>query len=224
MAERERPSRGVRITLPAGPATALTELLTERRSTKHLAASSLALDQVAGLLRHAAGVDGAGRATYASARARHLVAVTLVAGEVVGLRPGAYRYAGEEHALRTGTLGDHRPALAAATIDADWLGQAPAILVLSADLDAADEFFVELGPGRGERFAWLEAGLITQNAYLWAAAEGVGTAFIGGLDQAGLPAAARAVVPATHTVLGLLPVGWPASQPVRGPRAGALSR
>ncbi len=196
--------------LPPGEGTALSQLLTDRRSTKELSNEALTLEVVAGLLRHAAGVDGAGRPTYASARAQYLVSVTLVAGEVVGLRPGAYRYLGSRHALRTHTLGDLRPGLAAATVDAQWLAGAPAVLVLSADLTGANHYFAELGAVQGERFAWLEAGLITQNAYLWAAATGWGTAFIGGLNQAALPGVAEQVVPGGEHVLGLLPVGRPA--------------
>lgn len=205
--------RGV-VTLPPGEGTALSPLLSGRRSVKELDGEPMALEDVAGLVRHAAGVDGAGRPTYASARAQYLVSVTLVAGEVTGLRPGAYRYLGDRHALRTMRVGDVRPALAAATVDAPWLAGAPAVLVLSAQLDAADDYFAELGPGQGERFAWLEAGLITQNAYLWAAATGWGTVFIGGLDQAGLDQAGlpgvAPLVPGGEQVLGLLPVGRPA--------------
>ena len=196
--------------LPPGDGTSLSPLLTERRSVKALTDEPLVLAEVASMLRHAAGVDGAGRPTYASARAQYLVSVTLVAGDVVGLRPGAYRYLGERHALRTRALGDLRAQVAAATVDARWLADVPALLVLSADLAAANDHFAELGLGQGDRFAWLEAGLITQNAYLWAAATGRGTGFIGGLDQAGRAGAAP-VVPDGEQVLGLLPVGWPAS-------------
>lgn len=201
---------GALVALPPGEGTALSPLLTDRRSVKDVTDEPLALAEVASLLRHAAGVDGAGRPTYASARAQYLVSVTLVAGEVVGLRPGAYRYLGDRHSLRTHRLGELRSELAAATVDAHWLVAVPAALVLSADLNAANDYFAELSPGKGERFAWLEAGLITQNAYLWAATTGLGTAFIGGLDQAGLARVAP-VVPEGEQVLGLLPVGWPAS-------------
>ena len=197
------------IVLPSAGGTALSPLLTARRSAKELTDEPLALAEVASLLRHAAGVDGAGRPTYASARAQYLVSVTLVAGEVIGLRPGAYPYLGARHALSTGTLGDLRPALADATVDAHWVAGAPAVLVLSADLEAANDYFAELGPGQGDRFAWLEAGLITQNVYLWAAATGWGTVFVGGLDEVALSGVAP-VVPEGEQVLGMLPVGWPA--------------
>lgn len=202
---------GALVALPPVEGTALSPLLTDRRSVKEFTDEPLALPEVASLLRHGAGVDGAGRPTYASARSQYLVSVSLVAGDVIGLRPGAYRYLGGRHALRTHALGDLRPGLAAATVDAHWLADVPALLVLSADMDAANDCFAELGPRQGEQFAWLEAGLITQNAYLWAAATGLGTVFIGGLDQAALPGLSAGIVPTGEQVLGLLPVGWPAS-------------
>lgn len=201
--------RGV-VTLPPGEGTVLSPLLNGRRSVKEFEEAPMALEDVASLLRHAAGVDGAGRSTYASARAQYLITVTLVAGAVIGLGPGAYRYHSGRHALRTHAVDDLRPALAAATVDAHWVANAPAVVVLSADVGAADDYFAELGPGQGERFAWLEAGLITQNAYFWASATGWGTVFIGGLDPAGLAGVAP-VVPAGERVLGLLPVGPPAT-------------
>ena len=206
----EREPAPATVALPPGAPTALTPLLTGRRSIKELTGDVLDLEEVAGLLRHAAGVDGAGHPTYASARSAHLVSVTLVAGAVAGLHPGSYQYQASRHLLRTEALGDQRPALAAATVDAHWVSGAPAVLVLTADIRAADARFAELGPGQGDRFAWLEAGLITQNAYLWAAAVGRGVALIGGLDRAAFAREAGSVLPAGHTVLGLLPVGDPA--------------
>lgn len=200
---------GAVVTLPPGAQTVLSPVLADRRSVKELSDEPMALEEVAGLVWHAAGVAVAGRPVYASARAQYPVTLTVVAGDVTGLRPGAYRYLRDRHTLRTHSLGDHRAALAAATVDAHWLADVPAVLALSAGVGAANDFFAELGAGQGERFAWLEAGLITQNVYLWAAATGWGTAFIGGLDQGMLPGAAPAV-PDGEQVLGLLPVGWPA--------------
>src|SRR5699024_3138328 len=198
----EREPAAPTVALPPGAATGLTPLLTGRRSVKELTCDVLDLELVAGLLRHAAGVDGAGHPTYASARSAHLVSVTLVAGEVAGLRPGAYRYRAGRHLLRTEALGDPRPALAAATVDAPWVTAAPAVLVVAADIRGADARFAELGPGQGDRCAWLEVGLIIQSAYLWAAAVGLGVACVGGLDRAALAHEAGSVLPAGHTVLG----------------------
>lgn len=135
--------------------------------------------------------------------------VTVVAGQVRGLPAAAYRYRGARHELTPVAPGDHREALAAATVDAHWLARCPVLVLLSADTTAADDHFRELGPAQGERFAWFEAGLIAQNLYLWAAAAGLGTVFIGGLDAPAVARAAHPLLPAGESVLGLLPLGRP---------------
>ena len=116
---------------------------------------------------------------------------------------------GARHELTPVAPGDHREALAAATVDAHWLARCPVLVLLSADTTAADDHFRELGPAQGERFAWFEAGLIAQNLYLWAAAAGLGTVFIGGLDAPAVAQAAHPLLPAGESVLGLLPLGRP---------------
>lgn len=83
------------------------------------------------------------------------------------------------------------------------------VLLLSVDVAAANDAFAGQGPGRGERFCWIEAGLIAQNVHLWAAENALGTVVLGGLDDAGMCAATRDLLPPSHTVLGLLPIGRP---------------
>ncbi|WP_324652456.1 hypothetical protein [Georgenia sp. H159] len=47
------------------------------------------------------------------------------------------------------------------------------VVMLCADLAAANEGFEELGTRHGERFACVEACLVAQNLYLWAAGAGL---------------------------------------------------
>lgn len=199
------------VELPDASSTPLTGLLAVRRSVKEFSDAPLGLTELAGALRHAAGQTGPGPGSrsYAAARARYLVGVTVVVGQVSGLPAAAYRYCGPRHELTPAAPGDHREALAAATVDAHWLARCPVLVLLSADPAAAADHFGELGPGQGERFAWLEAGLIAQNLYLWAAAAGLGTVFIGGLDAPAVARAAHPLLPAGESVLGLLPLGRP---------------
>jgi hypothetical protein len=77
--------------------------------------------------------------------------------------------------------------------------------VLSADLAHAEASFADQGRGRGEHFTWLEAGLMSQNLYLWAAARNLATALIAGLDGSRIGSGAGSLD--GHSVLGLLPVG-----------------
>lgn len=196
------------VELPDGSSTALTGLLAARRSVKEISDEPLGLVELAGALWHAAGRAGTGRQSHASARAQYLVAVTVVVGEVDDLPVAAYRYGGG-HELTHVAPGDHREALAVATVDAHWLARCPALVLLSADTAAANDSFRELGSAQGERFAWLEAGLIAQNLYLWAAAAGLGTVFVGGLLEPAITRAAAPLLPAGQTVLGVMPLGRP---------------
>ncbi|MGC0251483.1 nitroreductase family protein [Pseudactinotalea sp. Z1748] len=193
------------VPLPCGPETPLTPLLARRRSVKSFPEAALGIADVGGALRHAASrVTGA---AHASARGQYLVAVTAIIGRVRGLAPGAYEYDGAVHRLTMRTAGDHRERLAGATVDAPWLAPCPMLVLLSTHTEHAEGYFAELGGGQGERFAWLEAGLIAQNLYLWASATGHGTVFIGGLDAPAMADAAAPLLPTGHTVLGIMPLG-----------------
>ncbi len=196
------------LALPHSAPPCLAEIRADRRSVKEYDAEPVDLDTVGSVLWTAASMR-AGRA-HASARGRYLVTTTVISGDVEGLPPGAYRYSAREHHLTLVRSGDHRAGLAEATIDAPWLTTCPLILMLSSDIERADKHFEELPPGQGERFAWLEAGLITQNVYLWTAATGLGTVFVGGLDGTAAARMASALCNEGETLLGLMPIGRPA--------------
>lgn len=205
-----------RCRIPLNPVwdhSAIAELLRYRRSTKSYRHDHINLHTLSGLLSTALGSVSGHQRTYGSAHARYDIVVTVVAAAVEGLPTGTYRYLSVEHALVHGEEGDHRTGLADGTLDAAWLSECPVILILSADLDAANRAFESQGAGQGERFCWLEAGLVTQNIYLWAAENGLGTVFLGGLDHFKIEAATQRLIPPSHTVLGMLPIGRPAEAP-----------
>jgi SagB-type dehydrogenase family enzyme len=106
------------------------------------------------------------------------VRVNLVAHAVAGLAPGAYRYEPERHALvpRRVPLA-LRAAARAAALDQDVTSGAAVVFVLSIDraVFAADP----LGPARGYRHAFLEAGLVGERVYLEAGARGLGACGVG---------------------------------------------
>lgn len=189
---------------------AVAELLRRRRSTKSYLPDHISFQALSRLLRATIGVVPAGQRPYGSAQARYDVAVTVVAAAVEGLAPAVYLYLPAEHVLVHREKGDHRSRLARGTLDAGWLTQCPVVLLLSADLSAANRAFGDQGAGRGESFCWFEAGLVGQNIYLWAAENSLGTVFLGGLDSVEVQAATRRWIPQSHTVLGMLPVGRPA--------------
>ena len=195
---------------PSQDGGAVSDLLRHRRSTKSYLPDPVGLDTLSSILRTTVGSTPATRRPYGSAHARYDIVVTVVAAAVEGLAPAAYRYLPAEHTLVLLDEGDHRARLASGTLDAAWAVECPVVLLLSADLAAANDAFEVQEKGRGERFCWFEAGLITQNIHLWAAENSLGTVFLGGLDSTETHAATRRFLPSTHTVLGMVPLGRPA--------------
>lgn len=177
-----------------------------RQSTKDVSAQPLMLSQFADLLWFGAGEKN-GRRPYASAHALYPVTLSVAVGAVEGLSTAMYRYYPARHSLEAVAAGDHRGLLAGMTIDADWIATCPVVLVFTADLTHVEDHFADQGPGRGTGFAWLETGLLSQNFYLWGAAHGLGTCFIGGLRAPGDSRLSERLVPAGHRVLGVQPVG-----------------
>lgn len=203
--------RGPNSPAPLQSESTLASLLRQRASTKSYRPEPLDQSVLQGLLDTAIGQGSSAHRPYGSAHARYDVELTVIAADVAGLEPGAYGYPSHESAWTLIEAGDHRPDLARATLDAPWLTDCPVVLLLAADVDAANDAFAEQGPGRGERFCWIEAGLIAQNVHLWAAERGLGTVFLGGLDHVAMEAATGTLLPSSHTVLGMLPIGRPAA-------------
>lgn len=193
--------------------SALEVILARRRTTRSFSSDRLEQDALRAILRAAHGHSGDGHRTAPSAHALHLVGVTVVAGAVDGLSPGVHVHDPERGRLDPVLSGDHRDTVAdAALVDAAWLRTAPSLLLLTADLAAANAHFAEQPPRgrRGERYVWLEAGHISQNVYLRATELGLGVALVAGLDDDALVAHEPRVLPAGHHPLGLIAVGHPA--------------
>ncbi|WOC14089.1 SagB/ThcOx family dehydrogenase [Gordonia sp. MP11Mi] len=190
----------------------LGALLDRRRSTKAYRPTPIDSAAVHGLIATVEGAGRDGRRGYGSAHARYGVHVTVITRAVAGLTAAAYRYDRALDELVTVVDGDFLAAVAGATLDADWLAHCPAALVLSADIAAADDAFVDQGHHRGTRFCWIETGLIAQNVYLWAAENDFGTVLLGGLDDAAMAAAAVRLIPPEQTITAVMPIGVPTSR------------
>jgi nitroreductase len=88
-----------------------------------------------------------------------------------------------------------------------FVASAPVVLIYSSDVDA-----MPTDAPREQKMtaAMVDAAIVAQNAYLFCAAEGLGTCLVGGIDAD----ANRAAVPlgSTIAVTFVQPVGWPARQ------------
>lgn len=191
----------------------LADVLSRRRSVRAFAEEPLPVADLTALAWAAQGATGGGRRTTPSAGERYPLGVTAAVLHVEGTANGLWRWDPEPGRLVRVAAGGFGAALAAATLDArDWLADAAAVLVISADLEAACSAFATQPPAweRGARYVWLEAGAAAQNVALQAAANGIGAVLVAGFDDDLLHVVHPALLPDGHDPLALVAVGRPA--------------
>jgi len=155
----------------------LVQALKARKSSREFAPASLPLQTLSDLLWAACGVNREdGRRTAPSAKNWQEIDVYVV------LRDGAYLFDAKNHALRGVARGDFREA----TGTQAFVKEAPLNLVFVADLSRMGG---ASGPDR-DAYAAADAGFISQNVYLYAAASGLSTVVRGSVDR---PALAKAL-------------------------------
>lgn len=195
------------ISLPA-PATSgqvsVEAALSRRRSIREFTTGPLRLEEVGQLLWAAQGVTSPeGLRTAPSAGATYPLETYLLAGNVLGLDPGLYRYDPMKHVLVPHVSGDRRSALAAACLSQSWVREAPASIVLGAVFDRTTTRYGK----RGVQYVHMEVGHAAQNVYLQATASGLGTVIVGAFDD---DAVGRCLqLPPGVVPLAVLPLGRP---------------
>lgn len=150
-------------------------LLATRRSVRRYANRPLALEDLAALLA---------RMALPGPQLSAALHVNLLALQVQGLAAGAWRYRATDQTLHRSPPLQAEPSLAtlrrsarAAGLDQDVIGDAAAVVVLSAD--RATLAVEPLGTARGYRHAFIEAGLMGERLYIEAAARGLGVCAVG---------------------------------------------
>lgn len=154
----------------------LEEAFSKRRSVRSYQDGPLNLEQVSQLLWAAQGITGSGGfRTAPSAGALYPLEIYVVAGDVVGLASGIYRYEPRGHRLTKTVDGDLRRALCQAALGQMPVRKAPMTVVITAVFQRTTDKYGE----RGIRYVYLEAGHAAQNLCLQAVSLGLGTVVIG---------------------------------------------
>jgi len=181
----------------------LEAALWARRSIRDLKPDALPLAAAAQLLWAAQGKNRPdGHRTAPSAGATYPLEVYLVTGSVDGLPPGVYRYRSATHDLVLAQSGDKRAELTAAPgRPPGWAANAPLLVVFAAVPDRVSRRF----GARAERFLAMDVGHAAQNVYLQAAALGLGTTFMGLVNDSAMTRVLRA----DERPMGVMPVGTP---------------
>jgi SagB-type dehydrogenase family enzyme len=177
-----RPAPAEELPLPAarreGPVS-LEAALAARRSVREFAPGPLELKDVAQLLWAAQGVTSPdGKRTAPSAMHRYPLELVVVARDVQGLAPGAYRYLPGKHALQPlAPTAAGEPQLARVSPQPQ-VAAAPAVFVVAV-------VYARMGRSPRERaYADMEVGLAGENLLLQATALGLGSVVTGGIDAA----------------------------------------
>jgi SagB-type dehydrogenase family enzyme len=141
--------------------------------------------------------------TAPSAGALYPLELYLVAGDVLNVPAGIYRYLPDRHRLKVIRRGDFRAELAAVALHQDWLKDSAAILVFAA----VEERTTSKYGARGLNYIDMEVGHAAQNALLQAVALGLGGTPIGAFNGEWLAQVLE--FPEEQKALYLLPIGKP---------------
>jgi len=174
---------------PSGwQALSLEQTIGARRSVRDYTGEPLTLDDLSRLLHAAQGLTEPHRGFRAAPSAGALYPIELypVVRDVVGLEPGIYHYAVQEHALAHGCThpqwvqaGDWHTGVMQAGLGQSVLGRAAVCFVLSAIFQRTRWKYRE----RAYRYVLLEAGHVGQNLCLAATGLGLGACTVGAFDD-----------------------------------------
>jgi SagB-type dehydrogenase family enzyme len=183
------------------------EALSERRTVRRFSEKPIELQELSQLLwagggKGFDGMTGATR-TYPSAGGIYPLGLYVVAGHVRELDPGVYEYLQREHALRPVRSGDVRSSLARAALGQMFIGQAPSVIVITADHQRTERKYGKRGI---DRYVPLDAGHAAQSLHLQAAALQLATATVGAFSD---KAVKRILDLDREEPLLIIPVGRP---------------
>jgi SagB-type dehydrogenase family enzyme len=165
----------------------LEETIVRRRSVRRYRREPLDLSQLSQILWSAQGITGSGRLrAVPSAGATYPLEVFVVVGRqgvIVGelkqpseeLQAGVYHYEADSHSLSLHKAADLRPDLARASLDQEFIIDAPVDIVICALYHRTSRRYSR----RAERYVHMEVGHAGENIHLQAVALGLATVEVG---------------------------------------------
>lgn len=151
-----------------------------RRSVRSYKQDALSIAQVSQLLWAAQGVTSFdGLRSAPSAGALYPIEIYLVAGKVIEIAAGVYKYSNKNHALTKIVDGDKRVGLCDAALSQEWIKDAPAAIVVCGVYERTSKKYGQAAP----KYVHMEVGCVAQNVYLQATSLGLGTTFVGAIDE-----------------------------------------
>jgi SagB-type dehydrogenase family enzyme len=155
------------------------EAIDTRRSVRDYSGEPVTISHLSRLLRSSSGETGEKQANTfraaPSAGALYPIETYVVVYNVEDIKPGIYHYTPSRHQLELVREGNFRNEFISAALHQDMAGRCNLLYVLTAIFRRTTWKYGE----RGYRYAYMEAGAISENIYLQAASLGLGTVLIG---------------------------------------------
>ena len=196
---------GESIALPEPAVTgssSLEQLIAQRRSVRDFDNSALTLADVSQLLWSAQGITHPyGLRAAPSAGALYPLELHLVAGRIEGLAQGVYHYDPASHQLARTHQDDVRADLTRAALAQDWMQNAAAVIVFTAEYERTTRKYGK----RGRRYVHIETGHAAENLFLQAESLGLATVVVGAFNDDKVASVLR--LPDELQPLLLMPVG-----------------
>ena len=170
-----------------------------RRTVREFSEEPLAMEVVSQLLWSAQGITHDGhRRTAPSAGATYPLELYLVNGD------GIFQHVTSDHTLLLTIEGDHRRDLFEASLEQEFILEAPATLVFTAVFSRTEQRY---GSTRSPRYIHMEVGHAAQNVLLQAAALSLGAVPIGAFEDERVSQVMN--LPADHVPLYMISIGHP---------------
>ncbi len=163
----------------------LNETMQKRTSCRNYKKRMLTLNEISNILWASQGITNKkykNQRTIPSAGAAFPLEIYLTVHKegIDKLGPGIYYYEPKEHALEKISESDISDSIVAATWNQEFVENASATLLISFN----DKIIKERYPERWFHYANMEAGAASQNIYLEAVDQNLGTVMIGAFDEA----------------------------------------
>lgn len=190
----------------------LEECLSKRRSTRNFSGQSLTIKEVSQILWAAYGITQpvydapsfvrGGLRTAPSAGALYPLEIYILAGNVIGISPGIYRYDSEKHCMKLIKSGDKRKELYSAALSQEAIEQASAVIIYSAIYERTTGKYGQRGMNR---YVCMDLGHSAENVCLQATALDIGVCTIGAFNDDGVKKVVG--MPKDEEAMYLLPIG-----------------
>ncbi len=165
----------IKLPEPILPEISLRDALRRRRSRRRFFRTPLSMQELTGILNAADGVSGEKWGiklrTAPSAGALYPIYLYIFAENIRGLEKGIYVFLPEENSLGMLKKGSFRKEILHFSPQGDIMARAPLLIAIVSFFPEVTWKYLD----RGYRYAYMEAGAISQNIYLACEAYGLST-------------------------------------------------